>query len=82
MADSIMDWRPEGWDSREIASHVVYDPQDPQMAMLLMIEAGASAMLEALREWGREHSRIPFGEVEDAEFGHGYCVFIPDEGAE
>lgn len=46
-----MSWRPEGlekWDAREIASHVVYDPQDPQIAMLLMIEAGADAMLEVL----------------------------------
>lgn len=72
-----MNYRPEGWDSREIASHVKYDPEDPQMAMLLMIEAGADAMLEALEKLNRTLGTRYSGKHHC--FGHDLTVFIPEE---
>ncbi len=66
----MSEWRPEGWDAEDIyagAEHI-------GMTSLDLVDAGADAMLTALRR--REGSE--YYPPEEGRVQSGHVVFIPD----
>lgn len=75
-------WRPEGWDKYKLVKHCPYANGEDCKRLLEHFEAGADAMLEALKKKGammtpKQMKLI----VPDRKYPYGYLVFIPDEEA-
>ncbi len=75
----MSEWRPEGWDAEDIyagAEHI-------GMTSLGLVDAGADAMLAALRAGGKSLMKADVSEVARTLFKgmtqRGTWVFIPDE---
>ena len=67
----IKSWRPEGWATRSVISYTGKNMKD--CTGREVFEAGADAMLEALRELGNSR-----GGREDNEYRKGTWVFIEE----
>ena len=78
-----MSWRPENWENKYDKEewHTEVDWQLEDLA--IAYEAGADAMLEALKEGGYRTEYIPTSEMAKntgkLKFGKGWLAFIPDE---
>ena len=83
-----MSWRPsENWDAKKVVEKVMKDSDLAHLGksgirLEDLVEAGADALLEMLREQGMEVGKgcisCVFALPPPARFNNGYVVFIPE----
>ncbi|MFA5377132.1 MAG: hypothetical protein WC455_15380 [Dehalococcoidia bacterium] len=77
-------WRPPDWDAKAISDKTMVDVKveliltDHRHASEIFVEAGADAMLTALRAEGIKEERYSKSK---GQLVNGYDCFIPDEEA-
>lgn len=69
-----MSWRPEGWDALDIYAGM----ESIETTATDLIEAGADAMLEALKASGK-YNQCGYGVTDFPNARYGWRVFIPEE---
>jgi hypothetical protein len=74
-----MNWRPEGWDSSKAPS-TQFEADSAHEMLQKVFEAGADAMLEALKSKGAwmtpEQMKLL---APDRKYPFGWLVFIPEK---
>jgi len=82
-----MSWRPEGWDAHKLLIEAIRTVPAREWTRERLIEVGADAMLEGLKENSLfrvpdDHTLVYPVRARIEGLGKGYLVFIPEEATD